>query len=438
MSPNESPLVIGLTGSIGSGCTRIAQRLEASHRLKVHSLSDILKEQGNERGRGPFESDTNSPEQRKILQDLGDELRSTNQGVLAEIAIDRIRRAVSQGEASSFVIDSIRNPGEVKALRSVFPRFFLVAVNAPWDVRWERVKRKFNHDQLQFELQDERDRGEGQPPHGQQVQECVDQADFFISNEKHCETPRDWERSLYQKLNEFVGLVLRPGSRTPKWDELYMGQAYAASLRSTCCKRKVGAVIARPVRLPDRPPTTEDRDHRKDPPDTYLISSGWNEVPSGVDSCQTLGGDGAGYCVKDQKMIEVMQKMVHCPGCGKPLEMPRDASTSHACMHCGKRVIKDFSPGRQLDLCPAVHAEEMAMLQASKLGGISLSDTVLYTTTFPCLLCARKIIHVGIETVVYAEPYPDKNSVKLLEKARVTLKMFEGVTARAYFRLFQN
>ncbi|NCO65633.1 MAG: hypothetical protein COW32_09050 [Candidatus Aquicultor secundus] len=57
-----------------------------------------------------------------------------------------------------------------------------------------------------------------------------------------------------------------------------------------------------------------------------------------------------------------------------------------------------------LDLCRALHAEEHAIL---RMGARHMpGELTIYTTTFPCLLCANKIVQAGIKNVVYIEPYP--------------------------------
>jgi deoxycytidylate deaminase len=95
-------------------------------------------------------------------------------------------------------------------------------------------------------------------------------------------------------------------------------------------------------------------------------------------------------------------------------------------------------PDRAMSLCTALHAEEMAILNAS---GRNLKGCLMYTTTFPCFTCAQKIVNVGIGKVVYVESYPDLHSVQLFDKLkdteqRVTTTKFEGIKARAYDRLF--
>lgn len=69
-------------------------------------------------------------------------------------------------------------------------------------------------------------------------------------------------------------------------------------------------------------------------------------------------------------------------------------------------------------------------------GDRDLSLCTLYTTTFPCTLCAEKIIHSGIKTVVYMEAYPDRTGRLLLNQVGVELILFEGVRSRSFNRVF--
>ena len=92
-----------------------------------------------------------------------------------------------------------------------------------------------------------------------------------------------------------------------------------------------------------------------------------------------------------------------------------------------------------LDKCRSLHAEENAILQASKLGGIGLQGGRLFTTTFPCSLCANKIVNVGIEEVVYVESYPDRDSYNFLQRhSKIILTKFEGVKAAGFYHLFKD
>lgn len=84
------------------------------------------------------------------------------------------------------MIDSIRHPAEVEALRRVPGRsFVLVAVTAPLEVRYERLKARgrigdvkdfeeFRHvEQMELSSND---------PNGQHVSDVIQQADYIIDN----------------------------------------------------------------------------------------------------------------------------------------------------------------------------------------------------------------------------------------------------------------
>jgi deoxycytidylate deaminase len=89
-----------------------------------------------------------------------------------------------------------------------------------------------------------------------------------------------------------------------------------------------------------------------------------------------------------------------------------------------------------LEFCRAVHAEESAIIKVANLGGVSLNNATLYVTTFPCQLCAKKIVSAGIRRVVWVEAYPHGRSHEMLTAAGVELVQFSGVKARGFYRLF--
>lgn len=91
-----------------------------------------------------------------------------------------------------------------------------------------------------------------------------------------------------------------------------------------------------------------------------------------------------------------------------------------------------------LDYCRALHAEENAILNVARVGAsAALPTSTLFTTTYPCNLCANKIAQVGIKHIVYFEPYPMEEAKKILEDKGVEQEPFEGVTYNGYFRLME-
>lgn len=144
----------------------------------------------------------------------------------------------------------------------------------------------------------------------------------------------------------------------PDNDEYFMEMADLVSKRSTCLRRKVGAVIVK---------------------DKRVLSTGYNGSPKGTQHCETLG------CIREQ---------MHIPS------------------------------GTRHELCRGVHAEQNAVIQAAYFG-VSIKDSMIYTTTFPCSMCAKIIINAGIKEVVYSEGYVDDLSRNLFSETSVIVREYK-------------
>jgi len=406
-------LIIGLTGSSGSGCTRIARFLEEEQNFHYFSLSEVIRKAIESKGEEPVNQD-DLRKTRKRLQDKGDELRKGNPCYLIDHIHDGL--ITEKSKKVDVVIDGIKNHCEIEKLRQESPAFVLVAIDAPREIRWERCKDAYKGDQARFDEDDERDSGKDQPIYGQQVQKCVEQGDIFLVNDKQFRYPNEWN-DFFAKVVSFIDLVREPGYRLPFPSEMFMAAAYMTSLRSSCTRRQVGAIIA-------------SRD------DTGIISSGFNDVSRGRQKCRDLGGPT--YCYIQYEAERKVREWKLCPFCGLELDFTKNPeSLPRKCQRCAKKLPHDFVPGKMLDLCRALHAEEDAILQAANLGSTSLAGSTMYCTTLPCPLCAKKIVDVGILKIVYVEPYPMVETWDILEK-RVETQKYEGVSARAFYSLFKR
>ena len=75
--------------------------------------------------------------------------------------------------------------------------------------------------------------------------------------------------------------------------------------------------------------------------------------------------------------------------------------------------------GERHEICRAIHAEQNAIIQASKYGE-NVADSVLYCTHPPCIICTKMMINAGIKKIVTYGNYPDTGGVKeLLDEAGV-------------------
>jgi dCMP deaminase len=96
--------------------------------------------------------------------------------------------------------------------------------------------------------------------------------------------------------------------------------------------------------------------------------------------------------------------------------------------HCEEvgciREHNNIPSGERHELCRGIHAEQNAILQAAQFG-ISLSDSILYCTTQPCVLCAKMLINTGVKRIVVRSGYPDELSRQMLDEAGVEIIMKE-------------
>jgi len=366
-------------------------------------IKDRFAEQNGEKGKLPFNQKDN-PNWRKALQDIGDEGRQERLDYWVAKALEKAPLD------KDLVIDGIRNLGEIHALRSRFSNCFVCAILASRDTRWSRVKDDvYDKDYKAFMRDDERDADE-ELPNGQQVEKCVQQADYVLWNEDDLRPSEVRKQNLGEKLKPDVLLMRGESSRYPTPEETYITNAYAASHSSRCLKRFVGAVIVSDEGIP--------------------LSLGYNENPIGMKPCENEYK----YCFKDENMHAKLEELKgsYCPECGTEQEQ---LAKPWRCGQCGANLKSKLFPSRNMELCTALHAEERAI---RSLGDRSATGATIYQTTFPCFQCSRYIIDAEIARVVYVEAYPVKEAQDFLEKNGVKIIPFEGFKARAFSRVFKQ
>jgi deoxycytidylate deaminase len=83
--------------------------------------------------------------------------------------------------------------------------------------------------------------------------------------------------------------------------------------------------------------------------------------------------------------------------------------------------------GKGLDMCPAIHAEAMAIARCVKRG-FKLKDATLYTSDIiPCKDCSNLIVVAGITRIVCRElTFYDELSKDILYTAGIKLEDIEG------------
>ena len=114
--------------------------------------------------------------------------------------------------------------------------------------------------------------------------------------------------------------------------------------------------------------------------DKRVLSTGYNGSPKGPRHCEELG------CIREQMNIP--------------------SGTRH-------------------ELCRGVHAEQNAVVQAAYFG-VSVKDATIYTTTYPCSMCAKILINAGISEIVYDEGYVDDLSKQILSETDIVVREFKS------------
>jgi dCMP deaminase len=240
-------MILGVAGPNGAGKGEVVAYLTARS-FYAFSLSDVIREELRSRG---------VEETRERMIEAGQALRAAHgPAVLAERLRSRIRAD------RNYVIDSIRHPAEVGALRALGSRFRLLWVDAEPDRRFERLRRRArpgDPESLERLLALEaRERG-GDDPAAQQLDAVAKLADVQLRNDGPLEVLHaDVQRVLEESL----------GFERPSWDAYFLSIARVVASRSNCVKRHVGAVIAR---------------------DRRIVSTGYNGTPRGVRNCNEGG-----------------------------------------------------------------------------------------------------------------------------------------------------
>jgi len=256
-------LIIGLTGENCSGKGISAEYLK-KRGFYYLSLSDFIREELAE---------DNAEITRESMIAKGNDLRARfGPSILAQRAVHRMEKD------RNYIIDSIRNPGEVKELKKL-RNFVLVHVHAPPEIRFERMRaRKRESDPQSFEAFKIIEEAE-MKKEGQNLGETIKMADRKIENSAEAQDLYDkWDALLSQLSKDFH-------SDRPTWDEYFMSIAKQVASRSNCIKRKVAAVIVR---------------------DKRIISTGYNGTPRGTKNCNEGG------CPRCNSFAESGTKLEEC------------------------------------------------------------------------------------------------------------------------------
>lgn len=219
---------------------------------------------------------------------------------------------------------------------------------------------------------------------GQQVSDLFHKSHYFIN----LDLPKN---NIENEISKFVNLLTGQHKEYPTQDEFGMCLAYQASVRSNFPGgRHVGAAIVSSqgevisvasIRAPAKSSNPTRKDQNK-------VEPGYDKYYKKIDSWSDF------------------IKSITTSNNKKDNKIKLNAAAKNNLSDINK-FLKSI-----LDFHPCTHAEISAIIDAAKLG-VTVREAILYTTTFPCHLCAKDIINAGISRVVYLEAYPKSKNKEL-------------------------
>jgi len=159
--------LIGLTGTNASGKGEAAAFF-VGRGFTYFSQSDVIRDELRQKNLDPT---------RDHLIREGNELRQ-------RFGPDILARRVMDKVTGDSIIDSIRNPSEIEYWRSQ-GNFILLAIDAPEEVRFQRAVSR-GRDESAASLKAfkaKEDQEKTRDPMAQQLETCMQMADYFIQND---------------------------------------------------------------------------------------------------------------------------------------------------------------------------------------------------------------------------------------------------------------
>lgn len=372
-------------------------------------------------------------------------VRLSDGAALAKLAILSVQKnreersggATKPAKNVAYLFLTLKNPEEISFLRRTYgDAFILISFYEPREERVTSLAHKIASSKQSSDMDSERsaaeaivkaDEKDGEKQ-GQRTGDSFSEADFFVST-----TSRE---DASKAIKRFVDILFGHPFHTPTVDEYGMFLAWGVSLRSADLSRQVGAAFC--------------DEHGN------LIAVGCNDVPR-AGGGQYWPGQGdardfqRGYDSSALEKKRIVGEIV------ERLKARGWLNDAIGALPTERRLKELLGPGDDPILAGAginnilehgriVHAEMAAIADAARRG-LSLQNSTLYTTTFPCHVCARHVVAAGAKRVVYVEPYPKSRAKDLHDdsivvdshevvEGKVTFQSFNGIAPRKYGAMF--
>ena len=414
-----SEIIIGLVGAIGTQYQEVksiirdrlinnfiyeVQEIKISKQL-LENLPNYTSPTGN--GSKNFERINN-------LMNVGNEIRKAtkNNAILALGAVSEIQKLrTSTHYRKAFIIESLKHPDEVKALREVYGQgFYLIGVYSDINNRSKNLTDELIVTSDEAEQLINKDENDEEGGHGQHTSDTYHLSDFFVEVNYN-------NKKLKKSIFRFLDIVFGAPHITPLFEEYSMFMAFTASLRSADLSRQVGAVL------------TKNED---------IIATGANDIP------KYGGGLYWPYYDKDSdEFVDVPFGRDYKRGYDSNV-IERKKIIDEIVINAKEKGIdanelqKILNSSRLRDLIEfgrPVHAEMETLMTCSR-NSISARNGILFCTTFPCHNCAKHIIAAGVDKVYFIEPYPKSKALEFHSESIKTGIINEPIQTSTYFEPF--
>lgn len=443
MGERERPeLFFGIVGAVGAELDRVAEMLTESLQTVAYTaetISVIELLQVFARFQQIF-TITDKGEAYRRKMDAGDDFRNALkcEDALALLSIAEVsrRRAEHGGNPQqplphaghAYIFLSLKRAEEVERFRDVYGEsFHLIGAYSPRTERKKVLAQKIDASSVldgssvKAEELIERDEKDKRKDYGQNVRETYPEADVFIDVSQPA--------NAREPIQRYVELIFGNEFLTPTRDEQGMYFAFGARLRSGDLARQVGACI-----------TTGGGD---------VIATGTNDVPKAGGGLYWAGDANDHRDLKlDVDPSNIMRLRLYRDIVAGLFEGGVIDETQQAQLN-EERAFDAVRKGRLswvTEWGRSVYAEMAAITDAARRG-VSIADSVLYTSTFPCHNCAKHIVSAGVRRAVYIHPYPKSQVMRLYSDSiavdepecaadRVSFEQYVGVAPRRYDVLF--
>ncbi|WP_298814654.1 anti-phage dCTP deaminase [uncultured Sphingomonas sp.] len=423
---SKPELVIGLVGPIGTDLHDLAKTIEEKlsafrYRCEQIKVSTLIAGMCDDDAKARLD-EARGGARIRMLMAAGDSIRTGagDGGALVPLIVTAIRTArvafnkdrnVTEdvhADDACYIVDSLKHPDEIKALRDLYGRgFVLVSAFDSRDARVAKLQRDIaksatstNVDQYREEATTLVDIDEKRPGGGigQYVRDAFPLGDFFIRVREGYDVA----------LGRFLDALFGDPYITPYRGEHHMAEASMAALRSADLSRQIGAVIV-------------DR-HGE------IVSSGCNDVPmagggtywpdepSALDNRDHTTGQDFNAVMKFDIIGQLLAFLEKEGLYERKVDGDASAVTAELVTGRYRTGFKELRISNLIEFGRVVHAEMAALMRAAQRG-IAIDRSTIYSTTFPCHMCARHIIAAGVTRVVYIEPYPKSMTAELFPES---------------------